>query len=237
MTGSWNRQIIGLSPRTDLNEQFPLDPARTALVVVDMQYYSGCRTTGLGKRYADSGQEELVEWRFDRIEQVLVPNIERLLAFSRANGVRVVYVQLGSHTADFSGVPPHMRTLLEAGNGWFGSPNAAILEEIAPEEGEPVFRKNTVGAFASTAIDAHMRQNQVEHLVFTGISTAACVDSTARAAADLGYHCALVSDGCSDMTRENHEWALHHFQRLFGRVMDTDEVLRELSAAANQQSG
>ena len=234
MTDSWNLQSIGLSLRTDLDEQFPLDPAKTALVVVDMQYYSGCRTTGLGKRYADAGQEELVEWRFDRIEQVAVPNIQRLLAFCRASGVRVVYVQLGSHTSDFSGVPSHMRRLLAAGDGWFGGPNAAILEEIAPEEGEPVFRKNTVGAFASTAIDAHLRQNDVEHLLFTGISTAACVDSTARAAADLGYHCVLVSDGCSDMTRENHEWALHHFQRLFGRVMDTDEALRELSTADEQ---
>jgi nicotinamidase-related amidase len=234
MTARWNLQTIGLSLRTDLNEQFPLDPAKTALVVVDMQYYSGCRTTGLGKRYADAGQEELVEWRFDRIEQIAVPNIQRLLAHCRANGVRVAYVQLGSHTPDFSEVPAHMRTLLAAGNGWFGNPNAAILEEIAPEEGEPVFRKNTVGAFASTAIDAHLRQNGIEHLVFTGISTAACVDSTARAAADLGYHCALVADGCSDMTRENHEWALHHFQRLFGRVMDTDDVLKELSTAGEE---
>jgi nicotinamidase-related amidase len=57
------------------------------------------------------------------------------------------------------------------------------------------------------------------------------VDSTARVAADLGYHCVIVADACSDVTRENHEWALHNFQRLFGRVMDTASVTEELARA------
>ena len=52
---------VGLAPRSDLNEQFPLDPSRTALIVVDMQYLSGCRTIGLGKRFADAGQGRAVK--------------------------------------------------------------------------------------------------------------------------------------------------------------------------------
>jgi hypothetical protein len=72
------------------NPPWTLDPARSALVVVDMQYASASRHEGLGRLLKDRGQESLGAYRFDRIENVVVPTVQRLLAGFRARGLRVV---------------------------------------------------------------------------------------------------------------------------------------------------
>ena len=66
------------------NPGFALDPARVALVVVDMQYASGSRKEGLGRLLAEQGNEAQGAYRFDRIEGTVVPTISRLLEFFRA---------------------------------------------------------------------------------------------------------------------------------------------------------
>ena len=60
-----------------------INPSSTALIVVDMQNATGNRNMGLGKLLAESGKAEQAGYRFDRIEQLLVPNIQKLLAAFR----------------------------------------------------------------------------------------------------------------------------------------------------------
>ena len=74
--------------------RFELEPAATALVVVDMQYASACRTTGLGRWLAEQGRADEGAYRFDRIERLVVPNIARLLAFFREHALHRVFVRL-----------------------------------------------------------------------------------------------------------------------------------------------
>ena len=96
------------------NPGFRLDPARVALVVVDMQYASGSRHEGLGRLLKDQGREAQGTERFDRIETLLVPTIGRLLAAFRERGLRVVFLTVGSELPDYSDLPPHMRPMAEA---------------------------------------------------------------------------------------------------------------------------
>ena len=91
------------------NPGFRLDPARVALVVVDMQYASASRHEGLGRLLKDQGRPEQGAARFDRIESVVVPTIQRLLGFFRAHRLRIVHLTVGSELPDFSDLPPHMR--------------------------------------------------------------------------------------------------------------------------------
>ena len=60
-----------------------IDPERTCLVVVDMQYATGTRTTGLGKRLAEQGKLQDAEYRYARIEDFVLPNTKRLLGIAR----------------------------------------------------------------------------------------------------------------------------------------------------------
>src|SRR5262252_7290544 len=80
-----------------------------ALVVIDMQYASACRTTGFGKWLDNHGRAAEGEYRFSRIEQLVVPNTRKLLAAFRANDLFRVFVRLGSQIAGCRHLIPHIR--------------------------------------------------------------------------------------------------------------------------------
>jgi nicotinamidase-related amidase len=204
------------------NPGFRLDPARVALVVVDMQYASGSRHEGLGRLLKDQGREAQGTERFDRIETVLVPTIGRLLAAFRERGLRVVFLTVGSGLPDYSDLPPHMRPMAEAVGNTRGRREHEILDALAPRPHEPVLNKTTMSAFHSSGF---------ERLVRAGVSTNSCVEGTARDAADRGFRCLLVEDGCGAASRQLHEAACQNFQRLLGRVDSSARVIAELDAA------
>jgi biuret amidohydrolase len=212
----------------DFVPDFNLDPARTALLIIDMQYASGSRSHGLGRMLGEHGREESGHYRFDRIEQTVVPNIRRLLDFCRQHDLRVMYLTVGSELPDYCDLPPHMRGFAMAVKNTRGNREHEILDELRPEPGEVVLNKTTAGAFNSSPLDMTLRTLGIQDLVITGISTNSCVETTARDAADRGYRCVLVDDGCGAAREELHQATLTSFRRLFGRVAMTEDVLREL---------
>jgi len=216
---------------------FTLRPAHTALLVIDMQYASASRTAGLGRKLAADGRAELGRYRFDRIETVCIPAIRRLLRFFRDGGLRVVYVTIGSNCPDFGDMPPNLRKVARAHNNRAGQPEHGILDEIAPQPGEIVVNKTTTGAFASTGLDSTLRTMGIGDLLLCGVSTDQCVESTARAAADLGYNCVIVEDGCASASPVRHDATLRAFQRMLGRVATSEAVLRELAREAAAPGG
>jgi len=212
----------------DFLVEFSLEPRKTSLIPIDLQYASACRTTGLGKRLQEQGKQSLGEYRFARIEQVVIPNVQRLLAFFREHRLRIIYVTLGSNMPDYSDVFPHKVRLPMSNNNRVGEREHEILDEVKPLRGEMVINKTTVGAFNSSSIDILLRSMGIEYCLFAGVSTHMCVESTARDAADRGYKCVLVDDACGANKEEFHNNTLLVFQRGFGRVLTTDEVIREL---------
>jgi len=207
-------------------------PQDTALVVVDMQYASGSRSRGLGAHLAREGQLAEAEYRFSRIERLLIPNIGRLLAAWRAAGAPVIYLKVGSRKADFSDAPPHLRAFFQVTNNYDGSPENEIVAELAPLPGEAIVFKNTMGAFAGSDIAEVYARLGIVSAVYTGVSTNNCVDTTAREAADRGYGSILVSDATGTCSDRMQDVTLESFRRLWGRVLSTDEAIAELQAAA-----
>jgi nicotinamidase-related amidase len=209
---------------------FALDPSSTALVVIDMQYATACRTTGMGRWFAERGREDEGRYRFDRIEELLVPNIGRLLAFFREHDLTRIFVRLGGQMEGCRDLIPHVQELEAAFGNVEGLREFEFLDELAPLPGEPVLTKLSASAFTSSNIDALLRNLGVRTLVHTGVSTSQCIDLTARDAADRGYTSVVVEDAVAEDRPDYHEWTLEQFRRLFGRVATTDEVLAELSA-------
>lgn len=207
-----------------------LSPTTTALVVVDMQNASGSRSHGLGKLLADQNRLEEAEYRFGRIEKLIVPNIKRLLAAFRQAGAPVVYVTLGPTQKDFSDAPKHLRAWFQATNNVMGHAEHEIVPGLEPSPGEPVFNKVTIGAFGSTAIESYLAARGIEELVVTGVSTNNCVGMTAMEAADRQYGVVLVEDATGTCSEEMQAATLKTFRRLWGRVASTDEVIAELTA-------
>ena len=213
------------------NPGFGLDPRTVALVVVDMQYASGSRDHGLGRGLKARGQEALGAYRFDRIEQTVVPTIQRLLAFFRQHRLKLIYLTVGSELPDYSDLLPHMRAFAEGAGNTRGNHEHEILDALTPRAGEAVLNKTTMSAFHSTGFERLVRAWGVEQLVFTGISTNSCVEGTARDAADRGFRCLLVEDGCGAASQALHDATCTNFARLLGRVASSAQVLAELERA------
>jgi nicotinamidase-related amidase len=208
-----------------------IEPAGAALLIIDMQYATGSRQGALGRTLKAQGSN-VADYRFARIESTVLPSNVRLRTHFHRLGQPVVHVTLGAAHSDASDAPRHMRKLLASCNNHVGSRDHEILDELKPVPGEHVLRKTTVGAFASTAIDSLLRSLGVDQLYMVGVSTNMCVETTAREAADRGYQVTLVEDACATTFEDLHQVTLRNFQRLFGRVAATDQVLAELQVSA-----
>jgi nicotinamidase-related amidase len=173
--------------------------------------------------------------RFERIEKVVVPNLKKLLSFCRENGLRIIYLTVGSEMDDYSDAPSHMLGLFKATNNRKGQLEHEIVEEVKPLPGEPVLNKTTISAFTSTGIDSLLRSMNLRYLLFSGVSTNMCVGTTARDAADRGYRCVLVEDCCGSAQNEYHRSEIVTFQRLFGRVDSSETVAQEISRNLNRR--
>ncbi len=221
---------------TYINEftfNFELSPVTTALVVVDMQYASGSRQHGLGKMLSEQGRLDDADYRFDRIENTIIPNTQRLLAAFRQHSARIIYLTVGSEMSDYSDSPLHMQGFFKATNNTSGNKEHEIVEELAPMPGEPVINKVTMGAFGSTGIDSYLKAMGVSELVLTGVSTNNCVGMTAMEAADKGYGAVLISDATGTCSDHMQDATLETFTRLWGKVMSTDDVISKIKQATN----
>jgi nicotinamidase-related amidase len=121
-----------------------------------------------------------------------------------------------------------MRDWLIATNNTVGQREHEIVDEIKPLSGDLVLNKNTMGAFGSTGIDAHLRSMGIRNVVVTGVSTNNCVGMTAQEASDRQYGVVMVSDATGTCSDEMQEATLKTFRRLWGRVATTAEVIAEL---------
>lgn len=213
----------------EFNAERVTDPARSALVIIDMQYATGHRSGALAQKMKAEGNT-LTDWRFERIESLVIPNTRRLIAAMRAAGGRVIYVTIGAGLADCSDAPVHMRAFFQSVGNYEGQRAHQIIEELTPEPGDPIVRKTSIGAFASTGLDHLLRTLDREHLFMTGVSTNMCVETTAREAADRGYAVTLVEDACATTHKDLHDSTLRNFARFFGKVRKTDEVLGLLTS-------
>ncbi len=171
---------------------FPL--ARTALVIIDMQR-DFVEPGGFG---ASLGNDV-------SLLQAIVPTVQRVLAAWRAHGGLVVHTREG-HAPDLSDCPPAKRLRgapsLRIGDPGpmgriliHGEPGHAIVPQLAPIEGEAVIDKPGKGAFYATPLQEVLDARGITHLVFMGVTTEVCVQTTMREANDRGYDCLLVEDG------------------------------------------
>lgn len=207
----------------------PVDAARAALVMIDMQYATGSRQGALARKLQAEGSR-VGDYRFDRIERSVMPNALQLRAHFTKLQRPVLHVTIGAARPDALDAPVHMRKLFVEFENHVGSRQHEIVDELKPLPGEHVLRKTTIGAFASTGIDSLLRALGCEQLYLTGVSTNMCVETTAREAADRGYLVTLVEDACGTTHEDLHQATMRNFQRLFGRVCSCDDALRELGA-------
>lgn len=137
--------------------------------------------------------------------QAIVPALQELLATFRALGLLVIHTQ-ECHQSDLSDCPPSKQQRggkegLKIGDDGpmgriliMGEPGNAIIPELAPIDSELVITKPGKGAFFNTPLEDRLEDKGITHLLFTGVTTEVCVQSTMREANDRGYECLMVED-------------------------------------------
>jgi len=196
---------------------FKIKPNSSALLVIDMQRDFLCEGAPLeGYKCRD-----------------IVPNVKRLIEFSRENGIPVIWAihVHRSHGGDM-GLMEEMwpKTGPRGGGLVKGKPGARIYEGLPqPLESEILIEKHRYSAFYQTDLELHLRSLGVDTLIITGMHTNICCQTTARDGFMRDFKIVLVSDGVASFTPELHNAGLVDIAVAFGRVLSTDEVIKELS--------
>ena len=209
--------------------EWEIDPARTALLVLDMQRAYADPTMGVGitlRRFPEVHQHY-----YSRLTETVLPNILRLRQFFRDHGLKVVYTRMGLQLPGGRDLPRWSWRASQVGRPESnfspkGSREYELVEELAPLPQELVLDKNSASPFASTALDQLLRNMGVENLVVAGVLTNVAVESTARDAGDRGYNVMGVEDGCAAYRPEEHSDTLAGAS--WWVVKSTDEVIQTL---------
>ncbi len=229
---SWNAREHDLEwPFDSYATDFALDPASTALMVIDIQAGSLTKDpdSELGRTHPG-----IVDYWNRRIRDQVLSNTRRLIESFRHRGLRVVYTRNGAMTPSGDEMTPRLRSREAPASDrqYRGGPAYEIAADVFPSEDELVIDKPISSAFTSSPMDHALRNMGVTDLVITGILTDMCVLGTARVAAELGYNALICEDACATLTQRAHDEALLMHARVFGRVSDTEDVLAELDMGA-----
>jgi ureidoacrylate peracid hydrolase len=217
-------------------EPFPLDPARTAVIVVDMQNAFASKGGYLDLFGVDvSGAP------------TIVANIQRVLAVSRPAGLPVVFLQMGwrADLRDAGGPTspnwhkanalrlmrqrPELAGTLMIQGTW----DHALVDDLKPEPEDLVVGKPRYSGFTGTNLDLLLRERGIRAVVFTGTASNVCVESTLRDAFFLEYFPLWIVD-CSLPSGPPwlHEATVENVKRFFGWVTTTEEYVAAFRGAA-----
>ena len=172
---------------------FEFEPAHTALVMIDMQ-----------RDFIEPGGFGAALGNDVSLLAPVVPAAVELVALCRAIGVLVVHTQ-ECHRPDLSDCPPAKRLRgkpsLRIGDPGpmgriliEGEPGAGFVPELMPQPGDVVIAKPGKGAFYGTRLAELLQDQQITRLIFGGVTTEVCVQTTMREANDRGYECLLVEE-------------------------------------------
>jgi biuret amidohydrolase len=171
--------------------RFP--PGRTALVVIDMQR-DFIEHGGFGAALGND---------VSRLASI-IPTVKNLLSLFRSKSWPIIHTR-EAHRPDLTDCPPskiargsaHMRIGEKGAMGRLliaGEPGNDIIPEVAPCGSETIVNKPGKGMFWATGLHELLLRKTISHLVFAGVTTEVCVQTSMREANDRGYECLLITD-------------------------------------------
>ncbi|AZQ75264.1 cysteine hydrolase [Streptomyces luteoverticillatus] len=193
-----------------------LDPAHTALLVMDFQ-------PAILAALPEGGDRE-----------ALLGRVEGAIADVRTQGGTIVYVRVGFTEADWDAIPVVNKSFAPLAQHrvmHHEDPATAVHERLAPQDGDIIVRKTRYGGMSTTDLDQQLRERGITTLVVCGISTSGAVLSTVIDAADRDYQLYVLSDGVADPDTEVHNVLLRRVLLSRAHIVDTAELHALLRAA------
>jgi ureidoacrylate peracid hydrolase len=208
-------------------ESFPMSPRETALIVVDMQ-----------NAYASPGGYVDIQGFDVSGAKAVIERIQRIVVASRAMGIQVIFFQNGWDAAKKEAGTP------QSPNWWKsnalklmradpaldgrlitrGTWDYELVPEMQPQPEDIVLQKPRYSGFYGTQLDQILRARRIRNLVFVGIATNVCVESTLRDAYFLEYFPILIHDAAMPAGPPAlHEATVYNVEKFFGWVASTSD--------------
>ena len=213
-------------------EPIEVDLLKTAIIVVDMQ----------NAFVHKGGYFDLFGIDVSATEEIIEP-CRNIISKAHTKGIKIVYLQ-HAFRSDLSDAGPkgspislktkmltliHQHPELRDKLCLSGSWGAEIIEELKPEPGDIVVKKQKYDGFTGTNLDIILRTLGITYLIFVGTATNICVESTLRRSFFLDYFSILVSDAVSQKgPKMMQEAAIINVQSNFGWVTDSIRLIKAM---------
>jgi ureidoacrylate peracid hydrolase len=204
-----------------------------ALIVIDVQ--NGFVSKG--------GSYNLLGMDTSQYERI-IPRIQDLIAKCRNAAIPVFYTQA---VRESSGIDLLTRThqilprareerIMKKPICVRGTWDAEIVDDIKPLSDDHIVIKRRDSAFHDTEIGVWLRSLGVDTLIFCGIDTSICVETSLREAFNIGYDVVLISDATASSNHKHYESTLENVKGYYGLVMDLQELSSYLPPSTTHET-
>jgi ureidoacrylate peracid hydrolase len=228
--GEWLEHAITIEAEP---EPINIDLSKTAILVVDMQ-----------NAFVRSGAYfDIAGYDISATERIIGP-CHKIITSAREKNVKIIYLQMGcSPDLSDKGAPDspsafksrvlnliNQRPELKDKLYIYGTWGAEIIDELKPQQGEIIVKKQRYDGFIGTNLDLILRTLGTKYLLFIGTATNVCVESTLRHAFFLDYFPILVSDAVSQMgSNITQQATILNVQNTFGWVTDSMRLIKAMN--------
>lgn len=191
-----------------------MSSGKTSLIIVDMQKYYLSHESSY-YRFFSKKYPHCMDYILRRCNEIVIPNIRELYRLFINCGENIIFLKLCGNDPERNDMHAAFRKVWEMGkiDGYEDTyplesePDSNIIDELAPgknDENITIISKTTYSPFTFTNIDTVLKAKGIKTLIFTGLATSQCVETSARDAADRGYEVVHIEDAQADYTKENH---------------------------------
>ncbi len=184
-----------------------------------MQYNITAQGHGVLKYAEELGVREGYDYYHDRIQNDIIPNIQRLLKCFRGIELPVIFTKIRSHpffsedTEEAKADPEDLES------------EGVILEEIMPMNDEVVITKDDPDMFEGTELDSMLKEDGINTLIMAGVLTNECVEASVLQAVENNYRVILVEDSTAAFSESIHEKALDIIHDNKVIITSTEDIL------------
>jgi ureidoacrylate peracid hydrolase len=204
-----------------------------ALIVVDMQ--NGFVSKG--------GSYDKIGMNTSNYREI-IPTLKDLIQFCRSMGIDVFYTEAVKEASGIdvltkihNFLPKSRQERLKVPICIRGTWDGVTIDELKPEEHDPVVIKRRDSAFQDTELRVWLQSQGVNLLVFAGIDTSICVETSLREGFNIGYDVMLISDATASGDRRHYETTLERVRDYYGLVMSVERFKKAMGTLDKIRKG
>lgn len=176
--------------------------------------------------------------------QRIIPKTKDLIDFCRSKKIPIFYTEAVREASGIDLLTRFHRLLplareerLKVPITVRGTWDAHTIDEIKPTENDLIVIKRRDGAFQDTELQIWLQSEGINTLVFCGIDTSICVETSLREAFNIGYDVILVSDATASGNKRHYETTLERVRDYYGLVLDTNRFYRLVNSLEDLKLG